>query len=461
MNFKVEYFVAGKRKFLLLLVSLGFFAGVQLAHQPIIFIACLLLVSAGTLLPHSWLTWLAIAIAPLQFTVIGLQNIPYKISYFDVIALLLVISFSWNLAFRKMQLFDRKLLFILGLFCLVGFLSLAPSGFPLSGIYYLLRLVAVLIVFFSVIYFVRTHGFERLLSALLVCLWLVGIVAVINALRRPDLLPSFKVVLEDPGSVERLGSIYNQPNITGHTIGFFLPILLGFSLLWAESRITRFFLMITTIFLALLLFFTESRGGLITGTIGVIILMFYFRKFPLLIIPLILGVILIINWPFLMKLFFDIRFHSIEDRIDLIYYGLKTMMEYPILGIGLRQFETHFHDMPFYLMGRSSHNVYLEVAVETGILGFGVFLAFVIYVWKKLIHATGQNKKSAKLARGTVLSSYISLLCSKLFMGGLLLVTWWIALAVIIGFAWRFSLSESQTSNMDLLGRDEGSHTRG
>jgi O-antigen ligase len=190
----------------------------------------------------------------------------------------------------------------------------------------------------------------------------------------------FKVLLQDPGSIKRVGSIYNQPNMAGHTIAVFLPILTGFALLPGRKWIARLLLMITAIFLGFLLLLTGSRGAMITATVGLVMLVFYAFRFSLLPVALILGGLFIFNWSFVTKLFLDVRFDSVEDRIDLIYFGFKTVMEHPLLGIGLKQFQNHFHDMPFYLLGRTSHNAYLEIAVEMGILGLGVFVTFLIYV---------------------------------------------------------------------------------
>jgi O-antigen ligase len=392
-----------------------------------------------------------IAIAPLQFTVIQLQNIPYlenipyKISYFDIIALLLVINFVWNGAARKLSPFERHLAYILGLFCLVGIFSLAKAAYPLSLFFYLLRLATVFVIYISIIYFIREHSLEQSLSALFVCLWILGIFPIAYALENPDFVKStVSLLAEDPGTAKRLGSIYNQPNMTGHTIGFFLPIFLGFGLLPGHKGTTRLLLLTTTIFLGILIVFTGSRGGMITGTVGLFMLALYVGRFSLFLIPIVLAGLFFLNWAFIMQFLYDVRPLSIENRINLIYYGLETLLEHPIIGIGLRQFKTHFHNMPFYLAGRSSHNAYLEVLVETGILGFGVFLTFIIYVWKEMRNHIDQTAKSIRLMRGIVFSSFASLLCSKLFMGGLLLVTWWIALAVIIGFVERFCNADSQ-----------------
>ena len=439
MKFIASHFAENRRPLLVLMMFLVFAVGVLIAYRPIVTITCLMLGFLGILLPPSLLTWLAISMAPLQWTVIGLQNIPYKISCYDVIALLLVINFVWNGAIKKFSMFEQRLAYILALFCLAGLISLTQAPYAMPGIYYLIRLGVVFITFFSVIYFVREHSLEHSLSSLFACLWLLGIAAVINALQAPETVQStVNLLLEDPGSAERLGSVYNQPNITGHTIGLFLPIFFGSVFLPGQRRIIRLLSVITTIFLSFVLIFTGSRGGMLTGAIGLLILIFYLRRFSLLIIPLVLLGFFVFNWAFMREFFFDVRSLSMENRINLIYYGLKTALEHPIAGIGLRQFNTHFHNMPFYLAGRSSHNAYLEVLVEMGILGFGVFIAFIVFVWKALINTPDQKKQFTTVLRGIALSSFASLLCSKLFMGGLVLATWWIALAFILGFMQRF-----------------------
>jgi len=439
MKFLASHFASNKRSLLVFMMCLAFPVGLLIAYRPIVTITCLILGSLGILLPPSFLTWLAISMAPFQWTVIGLQNIPYKISWFDVIALLLVINFIWNGTTKKLSMFEQRLAYLLALFCLAGLISLIQAAYPLSGIYYLIRLGLVFVIFFSVSYFVREHSLEQSLSALFICFCLLSIVAVIDTLQTPERVQSTaNLLLEDPEAVERLGSIYGQPNITGHTIGLFLPIFFGLALLPGQGWVIRLLLIISTIFLSFLLIFTCSRGGIITGVLGLVMLMLYVRRFSLLLIPLVLLGLSIFNWDFMKEFFFDVRPHSIENRINLIYYGLKTAQEHPIVGIGVRQFKTYFHNIPFHLAGHSSHNAYLEVLVEMGILGFGVFIAFIVFIWKELINTPDQKKQSTRVLRGIALSCFASLLCSKFFMGGLLLATWWIALAFVIGVMQRF-----------------------
>jgi O-antigen ligase len=447
MNFIADSSISRKATLLFLGICLAFAMGFLIAHQPLIFIIFSLLIFLAVLLPFHWITWIVIAIAPLQFTVIRLheipylEDIPYKISYLDVLSLLLIFNLLWTGAFKKVVIAERHFSYILSLFCLVGLVSLLKAPNPLLGFYYLLRLGMIFIIFFSVIHYFREYSFEQSLSSLYICFWLIISMAIINEFFGFE-KGTVKVLLEDPGSVDRLRSIYDQPNVAGHTIGIFLPIFLGFSLLPEGTWKTRFLLMATAFFLGFILLLTESRGGMIVGTVGLVMLLFYVRRFSLLPIALFLCGFFIFNVDFIRELFFDVRFSSIDDRVDLLYYGMNTFVEHPILGIGLRQFEAHFHDLPFHLMGSSSHNAYLEVLVEMGILGFGTFVIFLISVYKKLIDATDGKKKYARLIRGVVLSSFFAILCSKLFMGGLLLVTWWIALAVILGFTQRFSFSQ-------------------
>jgi len=447
-----EDLLLNRRVYLALVLCLCIMVALAIAHYPIVSTACFFVIALGIMLPFEWLTWLVIAIAPLQFAVIGLQRISYKVSYFDAALLLLIISFAWNVANRKLLFFQQRLVLVLALFCVVGLISLLPAGFPPEGVHYLLRLVAVLVVFISVIHFVREQAFAWSLLALFVCLWMVVIVAVINAVHGMETLgATVRAVSEDPQALARIGSIYNQPNVTGHTLAVFLPMCFGFAFLLEGKPMTRFLLVITAIFLGCLLILTRSRGAMITGGVGLVILTFYLRRFPLLLILLALCGFLILNLSYISKLFLDVRAPSLEGRLDLFYYGLKIAREHPILGVGLRQFSIHLYDVPLFIMGRSSHNVYLEVLVETGILGFGVFFVFIVLVWRRLVSVTDGGDRSARLIRGIGVSTLASVLCTKLFTGGLLLVTWWIALGIVIGFTQRSSFSNSQRSKYHLM----------
>ena len=67
---------------------------------------------------------------------------------------------------------------------------------------------------------------------------------------------------------------------------------------------------------------------------------------------------------------------SANVRAEMIEIGLVQFLRAPILGIGL--------DNSYYLAGTYLHNNYIELLVDLGIVGFGIFYSIYIYIIYKL-----------------------------------------------------------------------------
>ena len=77
-----------------------------------------------------------------------------------------------------------------------------------------------------------------------------------------------------------------------------------------------------------------------------------------------------------------------SGRGELYLLALKYFSRYPIFGIG---WET-FRFLPDVPGGVETHNIYLQLLCETGIIGFGIFLSFFAY-------ALVTTMKNCRLAR--------------------------------------------------------------
>jgi len=66
---------------------------------------------------------------------------------------------------------------------------------------------------------------------------------------------------------------------------------------------------------------------------------------------------------------------SFRGRLSENIVGLQVSLDYPVLGVGLDNFKAHYQEYSEHLgldrrrEGRSSHNLYLEIAAEFGIMG--------------------------------------------------------------------------------------------
>lgn len=67
---------------------------------------------------------------------------------------------------------------------------------------------------------------------------------------------------------------------------------------------------------------------------------------------------------------------STNERVALAKGGAQLFSEYPILGVGLNNFRVFF--------GKYAHNNFIEVAVNTGIIGFFLFYAIYFHLLKSV-----------------------------------------------------------------------------
>lgn len=76
---------------------------------------------------------------------------------------------------------------------------------------------------------------------------------------------------------------------------------------------------------------------------------------------------------------------SAESRLLFWKSGLKMLAENPILGVGFNQFPTWLpHYGKEYGLGnnRNAHNMYVKMFAEQGIIGFTIFVWFLLYAYR-------------------------------------------------------------------------------
>ena len=125
---------------------------------------------------------------------------------------------------------------------------------------------------------------------------------------------------------------------------------------------------------------TMSRGGLLSVFAMAIVYLYRFRLRMKALIPVAVMALLLMAAP---SLFFQRLFSAVDSggagRTDIWKAGFVAFQHYPIFGAGLGNFPAAFDrfagEAPrFEGYGRGSHNIYLGVSVELGIIGLLLLL---------------------------------------------------------------------------------------
>jgi O-antigen ligase len=203
----------------------------------------------------------------------------------------------------------------------------------------------------------------------------------------------------------RLAGPVGDPNFFAQIM--LVPGLLGLERLLHERRLVLKALAGLSATLSILtVIFTYSRGALIAMLVALILYFIIYppRPFQLLLATAV-GLIVLTFIPSsyydrvlsLQNLlptqhgFTNIRQDTaIQGRASENFTALLMLEQHPLLGVGLRNFPVLYQDYTRSLglaptsQARAAHNLYLEVAAESGIVGLTVFLSIVVLAYRSL-----------------------------------------------------------------------------
>ena len=182
-----------------------------------------------------------------------------------------------------------------------------------------------------------------------------------------------------------IGGIYSNPNDLAFAIVLTLPFSLAF-LLTAKGAVIKLCWTGTILIMGLTLVMTASRAGFISLVISGTVCLWHFgvkgRRFYLIVATGVAVVVLlaVAGRPLMTRLtavtgtadtnLGAIAYESYEARKLLMQRALEGIEHYPILGVGVQNFQIYsglWHDV---------HMTYLQIAVEGGIPSLILYLLF-------------------------------------------------------------------------------------
>jgi O-antigen ligase len=229
-----------------------------------------------------------------------------------------------------------------------------------------------------VLTFLLVTNFEKLRTIIFIQAASVAVISVVAIIKGHN----------TPRLAGFLGGIYDNSNDFAFAIVISLPFCLAF-LLQARGLIRKLMWMSCSIVMCLVLFLTASRSGFIDLVVAGSVCLWHFgvkgRRPQLLLASFIIGTGILLGAGGVLQNRFramsgDVHsrveqgaYGSYEERRELMFKSFRAIADYPLFGIGARNFMTYSG------IWKEVHNSYLQIAAEGGI---PALVLYVLFFWR-------------------------------------------------------------------------------
>jgi len=210
-------------------------------------------------------------------------------------------------------------------------------------------------------------------------------------------------------SVFRPNALTGDPNHLGIELVIPLLVLTPLYLRLERKHRLKVPLALVLAFLLLVELATLSRSGLLGLGAGLLVLAVPYRHKLLsrdLLLPLgavagTLAVVLAARWEFFEQVLrsrVDTSARGTSTHFDVYGFVPDVLSSNPLFGLGLNNFSVYYE----FVTGRTNfgpHSFYVATLVETGIVGTALFVAFLVYVFRRLgrLRAIGRALASSRI----------------------------------------------------------------
>lgn len=362
-----------------------------------------------------------IFLLPFQFALQPAEGIDLALARVWAIAII----FFWgtkHLSEKRLVMPQPLLFFFFTAFLLwtsVSFLWAGNAQWALRKIAFLLPFLLLFLVFFSVCREARSR--DRILRAFSVGAFLAALVAIaqfslqfvfgiekVFAFWTREVLPFFlgpafgESVAHYPSllvniagtTVMRASGFFPDPHMAAFFFGMAIPITASFA--WGSgNRMRKRWIACAVIILAADLL-TFSRGGyvgLVLGSVAFALPLLRWTAWQKRILPIITSIIIaaviLSASPVGTRLFssFSQTDRSNVERLRLWQEATELISERPILGAGLGNYPLAVKPSAEYREPIYAHNLFLDIALETGLIGAFFFVGFlsfgILSIWRR------------------------------------------------------------------------------
>ncbi|HRY52225.1 MAG TPA: O-antigen ligase family protein [Candidatus Portnoybacteria bacterium] len=249
--------------------------------------------------------------------------------------------------------------------------------------------------------------------------------------------PSWQVAIGGQTIMRAIG-LFPDPHMLSFYLGLTSPLALAWALFSKKRRLV-FFIIYFLLFIVLLL--TFSRGGYL-GVISSLIVLAFFggrsfgakaKKFFFASLMVAAVIFLFFGWPVVSRLFssFDLSEGSNAGRLAIWQDSIEVIKKSPLLGVGLGNYSLSVGLGQDYRNSITSHNLYLDILAETGLLGLASWL---LLFWAAIKAAIKKIDQAPVVAFG-ILGALAYFLTHSFFESAIFNPTVLAFLMVVLGLA--------------------------
>lgn len=374
------------------------------------------------------------------YAVVGFIPLAPTTALLGLILLTAISFFIRLLRDKSIKLRVTILDYFVVMFGLVLFYSFITSYTPGSSMLALMIHMAFIIFYFILVNTVKTRQQLYALAALLVLSTTVTSLYGLYQLKTVGATSEAWVdttLFEDIKA--RVGSTFENPNVLGEYLVLIIPVAIA--MLWGQKGwISKLATLGLTALMLGCLVYTYSRGAYV----GLMLALAMFavlrdRRF------VILGVIGLMMLPFLLPASVINRFASIGNlndtssfyRISVWLGSLRLARDYWLsgIGLGLEPFKLVY---PKYSLNAAyahhSHNIYMQLLIESGIAGLLMFFAIIAVYYKTMLAGFYKTKdrfiSTFMIAIASGMAGYLAQgMVENIWYNNRVLLTFWVMLA--------------------------------
>ena len=268
------------------------------------------------------------------------------------------------------------------LFIFISFLSIFWSTYPeISVSAFIRKWLEYIALFFVVVEAIdEKKKVRRLIFLMAISAIVVGVDGFVQLFTGTDVLRGYSIV-----STPRMQACFKFPAGFSSWLSIIIFPFLSLSLFYKENRKLKILFSMIAIMLFLCLVLSFSKGALIAGFLGLLLLFSVKRKNKKsLLLPIVIFLVVLLLFVFFspthLKQSLSPFSESVRDRIYMWKTGLNMIIDRPLLGQGLNTFMANYEKFTpqegrVYGSGISyAHNCFIQIAAEIGIFGLCAFL---------------------------------------------------------------------------------------